>query len=332
LLLESITASGRPALDWPASLWQEALALRSALARDLREICGEDFSEALTPDAAGLAAGQQAVNRHPAWPEWGELLAGSGEVLLVAPECGGELLTLSLLAIAQGSRLLGSSPAAIHIGGSKARTAAWLAQAGLPVVPTLPLHVMPPSKARGGWVLKPDDGAGALGVRRITTQSAAFAAGPGHGAAIQPAAQPLATESLPQVLQPWVDGPSGSLFVFSHGQQVRLLASSTQHVEWHNDDARLVGLEVNAPLLPWSDARALARRVAGCLPGLCGFWGLDFVCTAAGPLILEVNPRPTSTYPALRESLGWNPARLLAGLSAPAEGSVPGNPIRLGFG
>jgi len=306
--------------------------MRSALARDLRELCGEDLIEALTPDAAGLAAGQQAVNRHPAWPEWGELLAGCGKVLLVAPECGGELLTLSLLAIAQGSRLLGSSPAAIHIGGSKARTAAWFAQAGLPVVPTLPLHAMSPSAAPGDWVLKPDDGAGALGVRRITTESAAFDAASRYGAAIQPAAQPLATASAPLVVQPWVDGPSGSLFVFNDGQQLRLLASSTQHIEWRNEGARLVGLEVNAPLLPWSDARALARRVAGCLPGLRGFWGLDFVCTRAGPLILEVNPRPTSTYPALRGSLGWNPARLLAGLSVPAEGSVPGSPIRLGFG
>jgi predicted ATP-grasp superfamily ATP-dependent carboligase len=309
------------------------VALRAALARDLAEVCGSELIEALTPDPRQPLVGapgprQRAVTRHPAWAEWDALLMASAEALLVAPECGGELLVLTLLAAIRGVRTLGSSPAAIRIASSKLATAHWLARAGLPVVPTFPLHGMTPDELSqhglaGCRVQKPDDGAGAMGVRRIVAdRAAALPGGQGNDD----------TGPGRWVVQPWLEGPSGSLFAFGDARGVRLLASSTQHLAWPEGSARLIGLGVNESLLPWDEARGLARRVAAALPGLAGLWGLDFVLTRRGPVILEVNPRVTSTYPALHASLGWNPARLLLGQRVPPEAAVPGSPIRLGFG
>jgi len=313
--------------------------MRAALARDLRDACGPGLIEAITPDTAGpdLDPGQRAVRRDPPWSEWRALLNNCAEALLVAPECGGELLRLTLLARLCGSRQLGCAAGSIHIAGSKVRTAAWLARAGLPVVPTF--RAPDVALAPGIWVRKPDDGAGAMGVHRMAIDRHATRGGPltplatarSSGSAEAPTPS-LAPAVAGCVLQPWVDGPSGSLFVFSDGCASRLLASSTQYVEWPDDQARLVGLGVNESLLPWARAQALATRVAAALPGLQGFWGVDFVLDGPDLRLLEVNPRVTSTYPALRDSLGWNPARLLTGLPVPRTETGPGSPIRLDFG
>ena len=56
------------------------------------------------------------------------------------------------------------------------------------------------------------------------------------------------------------------------------------------------------------EVREQAQRIAEALPGLWGYVGVDLVLSAAGPMVLEVNPRLTTSYAGLREAIGANPA------------------------
>jgi predicted ATP-grasp superfamily ATP-dependent carboligase len=44
---------------------------------------------------------------------------------------------------------------------------------------------------------------------------------------------------------------------------------------------------------------------------LWGYVGVDLVLADAGPIVLEINPRLTTSYCGLRDALGINPAALV---------------------
>jgi len=52
------------------------------------------------------------------------------------------------------------------------------------------------------------------------------------------------------------------------------------------------------------------------MPGLWGLCGVDFVETGAGPVVIEVNPRLTTSYAGLHRAIGINPAHLVLELPA----------------
>jgi len=58
----------------------------------------------------------------------------------------------------------------------------------------------------------------------------------------------------------------------------------------------------------------LAKRAIAAIPGLWGYVGIDVVLTQRGPVVLEVNPRLTTSYAGLRAALDINPARLVLDL------------------
>ncbi len=67
-----------------------------------------------------------------------------------------------------------------------------------------------------------------------------------------------------------------------------------------------------------------APRIGAALPGLHGIVGVDYIATANGPVVVEVNPRLTTSYAGLRRSLGVNPAAFVAELIR--DGAVPDLP------
>lgn len=58
----------------------------------------------------------------------------------------------------------------------------------------------------------------------------------------------------------------------------------------------------------------LAQQVAAAIPSLWGYVGVDFVLTANGAMVLDVNPRLTAAYAGLHASIGCNPAGLVLDL------------------
>ncbi len=53
------------------------------------------------------------------------------------------------------------------------------------------------------------------------------------------------------------------------------------------------------------------EAIVEALPGLYGWVGVDFIMAEGMPMILEVNPRLTTSYCGLRAARGINPAQLL---------------------
>jgi predicted ATP-grasp superfamily ATP-dependent carboligase len=58
----------------------------------------------------------------------------------------------------------------------------------------------------------------------------------------------------------------------------------------------------------------LAARIAAAVPGLWGCVGVDLISTPGGPVVLEINPRLTTSFSALRRATGLNAPAMVLGL------------------
>ncbi|HEY7460350.1 MAG TPA: ATP-grasp domain-containing protein [Gemmatimonadota bacterium] len=294
----------------PRALFREGGAMLAGLASDLAA-AGHRVVTAVGPDVEpgwlpGLrAAGVEVVRRRP--PEDGgpglrELLSGVEAAWIVGPETGGVLEEMTREVLAEGKTLLGSTPAAVALAGSKLGTAAALEAAGVAVVPTLPLpDAELPAGARA-WgfplVVKPEDGVGSEGVGLVRS-----------GAELAQATRRARRHAGAVVIQPYVPGthasvsllvgPAGAFPLALQGQDVRLGRTFRYH-----------GGEVPLEAPSASRALALARSACAAVPGLAGFVGVDLVLADGGPVVVEINPRLTTAYLGLRRACAANVAAL----------------------
>lgn len=273
-----------------------------ALVRDLARLHGIEVVIARDPDIAvgPLPATATTIDRDDIWRSWRGIVDGVDAVWPVAPESDGVLERATRLATEVGRTVLNSRPAALATARSKRATARRLAADGVAVVPTEPLTGPTPDSA-GGWVVKPDDGAGAA--------ETYFAA---DTAALAEWRQRLAGRDF--VVQPFLAGPPLSLSLLAQDGAAWLLACNTQRITC--EESRFAyhgglvgGAEERRPVLA-----PLAARIAASLPGLWGYVGVDLVDGPAGPVVLEVNPRLTTSYVGLGESIGANPAEFVLAL------------------
>ncbi|WP_431854775.1 ATP-grasp domain-containing protein [Azospirillum sp.] len=312
---EYVTGGGLE--DGPmAALLPEAEMMVAALVQDLTAVEGVQVTLArdrrLPPP--GVPVPLHRVSADDPWWQWERALAGHDALWPLAPETGGLLERLSRMAADAGVRLLGSAPDAVAVAASKSATAAALAAVGVPVVPTFPPDAPPP--AGHGWVLKPDDGAGAEGVRRITIWSDVG-------------------DTAGMVVQSYVPGVPASLSVLCRDGRAWLLSANAQRIEIDAGGAFAYrGSDVGALAGRAAELRPLAEAVAAALPGLWGYVGIDLVLTDAGPVVVEVNPRLTTSYVGLRRALRVNPVALVLALLTgephpPDAGALPTVEVRV---
>ena len=214
-------------------------------------------------------------------------------VWVVAPETDG------LLGQFQGrvdpARWLGCDHASIRLASAKRATLLHLADAGI----TTPLAFEHAPEIRR-WVVKPDDGAGAVDTRVHASADAAWDDWTQRS-----------RSGRAMAIEPWVEGEALSLSLLCHAGRTELLSVNRQRLSIDADGLLAYrGVEVN--VLPLASARgaqlrAVASRVGRALPGLRGFVGIDLVWHAQrGPVLIEVNPRVTCAYVGLSKSLGRN--------------------------
>lgn len=250
------------------------------------------------------------------WAFWRQAIRDADAVLPIAPETGGLLERLTAMVLAEGRRLIGSSPEAVRVAASKLETARALAEAGLPVVDTIPSED-PWPRAPAGWVVKPDDGVGCEGCR--------------HG--IDPAV--LRAALIPGagrrwVVQPWVEGTPGSLTILAGGGKGLLLSANLQRLSSVDGRLRLDAVEVGGLGADPQALQDLASGIARAIPGLLGIVGADLILASTGPVLIEVNPRLTTSYAGLAAAIRGNPAELLLGLAL--EGVWPDGEVRTARG
>ena len=223
----------------------------------------------------------------------------------IAPEMDDILLRITREILACGRTLLGNRPDAVAIAASKRATATTLARAGIAVAPVyaserdLPPHM-------GEIVVKPDDGAGCQDTLLF-----------GDRAKLRGWLREHA--SVKHVFQPYIHGDARSLSLLCCDGRARLLACNRQKVALEHGAFRFDGVSVNAVADADGRYAALAGNIARALPGLWGYCGVDFIEADSGPVVIEVNPRLTTSYSGLRRAIGINPAQLVLELPGSLE-------------
>lgn len=227
----------------------------------------------------------------------------------LAPESNGVLESISRRVLMHNKVLLGSTPAAVHLTGSKYRTSQALRAAGVAAVPTYRAHAALPSDSRA-WVVKPDDGAGCSDTRIFSPPKAAKK-------------WIAAQQTAGYVLQPYISGRPCSLSVLCGHGDVVLLGCNDQRVAVSDNQFHDMGSTVNGIEDDSGELERLTRRVISAIPGLWGYVGIDFILTNQGPVVLEVNPRMTLSHSGLHASIGANPAEMLLNMHRDGHWGVP---------
>lgn len=299
---EYLTSGGGRSLGASPSMMAEGRMMIRALARDLANI--PDLDLRIAADAAAdpgmLPAKIERVGADDPRSAWQRVLRTVDAAWPIAPETDGILEQATRLILRSERILLGSRLDALAIARSKTATIRHLAAQRLPVVPTVALHDPLPRSA-AGWVVKPDDGAGA-------TDTYLFA----DAAALRRWAAERVGNGW--IVQPFIPGTAASLSILAQDGAGWLLSCNLQHVDGAAGAFAYRGGIVGGAEQRRSAYEPLAERIAAALPGLWGLIGVDLIDAPDGPLLLEINPRVTTSYVGLGESIGLNPAALAVAL------------------
>ena len=304
LVFEYITGGGMLGRALTPSLVSEGDLMLRALASDLCELDGVEV--VITRDArlspVKLPVACRFIDRAEQFPiAWDQTLDGVDAVWPIAPEQHGVLERVTEAVLDSGKTLLSSPPCAVRTATSKIGTLRRLAERGIAVVPTYGIDDALPL-IPGRWVLKPDDGVGCIGIRLFQDRDALRR----HW------------EQLPDgpanVAQPYVPGTAASLSILAKEGEAALLSVNRQRIAVMDDVFVLLGCVVSGLHGGWRRYQRMASHVAAALPELRGYFGVDLIVGPGGLKVLEVNPRLTTSYVGLKESIGVNPAALVLDL------------------
>lgn len=313
--------AGQPMI---AGLAEEGDMMLRALVHDLMRVPGVEVSIARD---ARLGDPGLPVTTHMVWSTadltrcWARCLKDAEWVWPIAPETDGILESLSGAVLDAGCGLLNSRPEAVRVAASKVDTASCLKAKGLSVIETWRADALPLLDG-GGWVLKPERGVGCQEARLFR-----------DGATLAAAIADKGENAGAWAVQPFTPGEAASLSLLVGDGEVLLLGCNRQRVALADDGFVLLGCVVNALDGDRGPYEAMARGVVAAIPGLWGYVGVDLMITDKGPMILEVNPRLTTSYVGLSRSLEANVAQMvlsLAGHTAPAvRARLPGHRVEV---
>ena len=244
------------------------------------------------------------VDEMQAFQEWS---ARSDWTVVIAPETGCALSQRVEIVERAGGRLLGPGSEWVHIASHKTETTRRLASAGVATprsVGTLDEAIYPDDYP---LIIKPVDGAGSLGLRRLERPPS-----------------DLSKRVCPELwhIEQWIPGWPASVLLLCRDDEVIVLPAGQQRFS-HGAHGTYLGGRM--PLCqPWRGrAEKLAEQAIRALPGAQGFVGVDVILGEAEDgsrdVVLEVNPRLTTSYVGLRKLLGQNLPELMLSL---AEGGV----------
>lgn len=305
---EHFSGGGLAGQPLPPSLAREGDLMLTSLAAELAELPGAEVLVTRDRRLPPLAGCRSLFPDPGETPEslFARGLAEADMAWPTAPEGGGTLERLAAATLRGNRILLGCPPEAVRIAASKHATARALAARGVPVVPTFRPED-PLTGASGPWVVKPDDGAGCDGLELLPDRVSALRrleAGRGY-----------------LVAQPWVEGEALSLSLLCGVSGPLLLSCNRQVVGIHDGRIDLEAILVNDVTDHGDRFARLAKGVVSAIPGLRGYVGVDLVLAPNGPMVLEVNPRLTTSYCGIRAALGCNTAAMV--LELLRTGTVP---------
>jgi predicted ATP-grasp superfamily ATP-dependent carboligase len=239
------------------------------------------------------------------------LAARADWTIIIAPESNNALVQRCDWVLQTGGRLLSPGLATVRLSSDKQVTAEHLIQRGIRVPPGMPLNFEPPlDQLNPAWfpaVIKPLDGCGSQGLRRIDRSAQLACFGPTNNVR----------------LERFVPGLPASVAVLCGPSGLVPLRACEQVL---SSDGRFTYLGGRTPLAEPLDQRArrLAMRAVSTLPDAFGYIGVDLVlgddATGQDDHVIEINPRLTTSYVGLRAICRDN---LAAAMLSVAEGREP---------
>ncbi|HEX9261517.1 MAG TPA: ATP-grasp domain-containing protein [Candidatus Bathyarchaeia archaeon] len=116
------------------------------------------------------------------------------------------------------------------------------------------------------------------------------------------------------LVQEFVRGIPASVSVYSTGGEALPVSLNQQNVslETPETDSSYYGGTIPLDHSSKEKAFSVAKKIVESIGGLRGYIGVDMVLTEDKPVVIEVNPRLTTSYIGLRMVSGFNPGQALA--------------------
>ncbi len=296
-IYEFITGGGCLDRELPNTLMREGEMMLRALVSDLKD---GGFDDLVCLRDNRLEKIESITNVFEYTTDTGiteKLINSSDMSWFIAPETENILYKLTEYAEQQGKQVLGCSSSVIKLATSKTALLNYLINVNIPCVK--PILIGKTIKdCRSGWIVKPDDGVGGEGCYLFREQKLL-------------SEYLHANESSGLLIQEYVEGIPASLSMVCFEGKATVLACNRQLFDFKNNCGHFSGVVVNGLSEYRGELEMLASRIANALPEARGYVGIDFVMTNKGPLVLELNPRLTTSYVGIRQSTGINPARYI---------------------
>ena len=233
------------------------------------------------------------------WALWEQCIAACDAVLLIAPETTGVLERLTLLAERLNKVVLGSETSAIKLAGDKWLTYQYLISHRISTLDTFLANDLP-NRMQGPYIAKPRDGAGcddmAYFEDEVSLQT--WLKGREHT----------------HIVQPYQTGDATSFSMLSKNGKAYLLSCNRQNIQITGQEVSYHGGVMNGMDEHREAFNTLAQKIAQAMPDLAGYVGVDLIVHQDEYFVLEVNPRLTTSYVALHQACGCNPAQMLLDL------------------
>jgi predicted ATP-grasp superfamily ATP-dependent carboligase len=243
-------------------------------------------------------------------------------VLIIAPETDGLLQNLQQSVLNHDTQLLGCHPMATQLCTDKVNCHQRLIANNVltPLTITANEWLLKPFNSPSGFIVKPRDGAGCIDTLFFAKDSAVNAW--------------LKSNSieLEQILiQPFIEGNAISLSVLIDQQASRVFAINQQYIKLDNGQLSFHGCDVNGiaeSQFSLIQASQIAQKTHLAIPGLWGFIGIDLIITGNEAYVVDINPRLTTAYVGLHQSLKLNPVHLLMTMMEQGLSALPHNTQR----
>lgn len=306
---EHITSGAFAEQELPKSLALEGTEMLSAVLTDCHELT--DIDVITLCDARLSNHGQlmkperhcrHLVSTYSDYSRlWQQCLDDADTIFIIAPETDNILAQLQQQALQTGKAVLGCSPEAIRLTSNKYTCEHILTANNIATTYSCIAGEWPQHRfiSESGYIVKPIDGAGCIDTFLFNS--------------IQELEHYLSSLPIEQLqsylVQAYVKGIAASLSVLLSHNKIEVLAinqqliSITNKLEFHG----CIVNEIDSTTLSLEQAYQLASSIHHAIEGLSGFIGIDIILTPDQLVVVDINPRLTTSYTGLRASLQLNP-------------------------
>ncbi len=311
------------------SLLQEGQAMRDAVIEDFMAIDGVEVTAmqdvrippaerlqqlgVLLHSVDSIASHRQLIS---------QLATDADVALVIAPEIGGHLVRLTSQLHQAGCELLSPDLATLQWASNKIATKQRLVASSISTPP--PVNRRHLESTAADVIQKPADGAGCEGIRRWPAARW-----------IREPVSPAGLDQTPYVIEQYCEGRPASVAMIGGLTGPITLTACEQFVTWHESgDGWLQPSYFGGRIITDSNhqerCRRLANQVAQLVGPFRGYIGVDIALADAtdgsNDVVIEINPRLTTSYIGLRAATNINLAQTM--LYAAAPDPVPWIPFR----